>query len=140
MSLEDAAEKVKISKKSLDDYLMQLRSAKKFGFDFDRHIKDKVGVIRSFVRQKKQEERALKGKKVSKAQAKKAAQNSADAAATPKVTKISSSKQVTVQPETPPSSRLTNSHSPVLTRRQRKTNGFKLQSTTSPEELFGKKK
>ena len=57
MSLEEAAQKVKISKKSLDDYLMQLRSAKKFGFDFDRHINEKVGVIRSFVRKKKEEER-----------------------------------------------------------------------------------
>ena len=57
MSLEEAAQKVKISKKSLDDYLMQLRSAKKFGFDFDKHNNDKVGVIRSFVRKKKEEER-----------------------------------------------------------------------------------
>lgn len=57
MSLEEAAIKVKISKKSLDDYLMQLRSAKKFGFDFDKHNNDKVGVIRSFVRKKKEEER-----------------------------------------------------------------------------------
>ena len=57
MSLEDAALKVGISKKSLDDYLMQLRSAKKFGFDFDGHKYDKVGVLRSFVRKKKEEER-----------------------------------------------------------------------------------
>lgn len=57
MSLEEAAQKVKISKKSLDDYLMQLRSAKKFGFNFDGHNNDKVGVIRSFVRRKKEEER-----------------------------------------------------------------------------------
>ena len=57
MSLEDAALKVGISKKSLDDYLMQLRSAKKFGFDFDVHKYDKVGVLRSFVRKKKEEER-----------------------------------------------------------------------------------
>lgn len=57
MSLEEAAQKVKISKKSLDDYLMQLRSAKKFGFDFDKYNNDKVGVIRSFVRKKKEEER-----------------------------------------------------------------------------------
>lgn len=64
MSLEEAAQKVKISKKSLDDYLMQLRSAKKFGFDFDKHNNDKVGVIRSFVRKKKEEER----KRISKPQ------------------------------------------------------------------------
>ena len=34
-SLEDAAKKVNISKKSLDDYLLQLRYGKKFGFDFN---------------------------------------------------------------------------------------------------------
>ena len=32
-SLEDAANKVGVSKKSLDDYLLQLRFGKKFGFD-----------------------------------------------------------------------------------------------------------
>ena len=57
MSLEDAAVKVKISKKSLDDYLMQLRSAKKFDFDFDSHKSEKVGVIRKFVKTMKDEER-----------------------------------------------------------------------------------
>ena len=36
---------------------MQLRSAKKFGFDFEQHSQDKVGTIRAFVRKKKEEER-----------------------------------------------------------------------------------
>ena len=57
LTLEEAAQRVKISKKSLDDYLMQLRSAKKFGFDFESHSQDKVGTIRAFVRKKKEEER-----------------------------------------------------------------------------------
>ena len=57
MTLEEAAQKVQISKKSLDDYLMQLRSAKKFGFDFSAHYEEKVGVIRSFVRKHKEDER-----------------------------------------------------------------------------------
>ena len=57
LSLEDAAAKVKISKKSLDDYLMQLRSAKKFGFDFASNSQEKVGKIRSFVREEKMKER-----------------------------------------------------------------------------------
>ena len=56
-TLDEAAKKVKISRKTLDDYLLQLRLAKKFGFDFDKHNNDKVGVIRSFVRKKKEEER-----------------------------------------------------------------------------------
>jgi len=33
-SLEDAATKVNVSKKSLDDYLLQLRFGKKYSFDF----------------------------------------------------------------------------------------------------------
>lgn len=52
-SLEDAANKVGVSKKSLDDYLLQLRFGKKFGFDFQRHKDDKVGVLRSFVKTEK---------------------------------------------------------------------------------------
>lgn len=57
MSLEEAAAKVKISKKSLDDYLMQLRMAKKYNFDFERHRNDKIGVVRTFVKMKKAEEK-----------------------------------------------------------------------------------
>jgi len=52
-SLEDAAAKVKVSKKSLDDYLLQLRFGKKFGFDFEKHRDSKVGVLRSFVKEQK---------------------------------------------------------------------------------------
>ena len=52
-SLEDAAAKVKVSKKSLDDYLLQLRFGKKFGFDFESNRNCKVGVLRSFVKDKK---------------------------------------------------------------------------------------
>ena len=36
---------------------MQLRFAKKFGFDFAKNSHGKVGVLRSFVRNKKIEER-----------------------------------------------------------------------------------
>jgi hypothetical protein len=52
-SLEDAASKVGVSKKSLDDYLLQLRFGKKFGFDFQKHKDDKVGVLRTFVKTEK---------------------------------------------------------------------------------------
>ena len=52
-SLEDSAQKVGVSKKSLDDYLLQLRFGKKFGFDFQKHKDDKVGVLRSFVKKEK---------------------------------------------------------------------------------------
>ena len=49
-SLEDAAKKVGVSKKSLDDYLLQLRFGKKYGFDFETNRNEKVGVLRSFVK------------------------------------------------------------------------------------------
>jgi len=52
-SLEDAASKVGVSKKSLDDYLLQLRFGKKFEFDFQKHKDDKVGVLRSYVKTEK---------------------------------------------------------------------------------------
>ena len=49
-SLEDAAAKVGVSKKSLDDYLLQLRFGKKYGFDFQKNKNEKVGVLRSYVK------------------------------------------------------------------------------------------
>ena len=57
LSLKEAATKVGISRKSLDDYLLQIRAAKSFGFDFKEHKLDKVGVLRQFVRSKKDDER-----------------------------------------------------------------------------------
>ena len=53
-SLEDAAAKVKVSKKSLDDYLLQLRFGKKFGFNFEKNRDSKVGVLRTFVKAQKE--------------------------------------------------------------------------------------
>ena len=53
-SLEDAANKVGVSKKSLDDYLLQLRFGKKFGFDFEANRDQKVGTLRLFVKKKKE--------------------------------------------------------------------------------------
>ena len=53
-SLEEAAVKVQISKKSLDDYLLQIRYGKKFGFDFEKNKHEKVGSLRQFVREKKE--------------------------------------------------------------------------------------
>ena len=52
-SLNDAAKKVGISKKSLDDYLLQVKFGKKYGFDFEKHKSEKVGVLRKFVRKHK---------------------------------------------------------------------------------------
>eukprot|EP00343_Euplotes_focardii_P006466 CAMPEP_0205810818 /NCGR_PEP_ID=MMETSP0205-20121125/14981_1 /ASSEMBLY_ACC=CAM_ASM_000278 /TAXON_ID=36767 /ORGANISM="Euplotes focardii, Strain TN1" /LENGTH=166 /DNA_ID=CAMNT_0053089295 /DNA_START=110 /DNA_END=607 /DNA_ORIENTATION=+ len=43
-SLDDAAKAVGMSKKSLDDYLLQIRCARKFGFNFNEHKEDKIGI------------------------------------------------------------------------------------------------
>jgi len=53
LSLEDAALKVGISKKSLDDYLLQIRFGRRYGFNFNEHKNDKVGVLRDYVRKSK---------------------------------------------------------------------------------------
>ena len=50
MSLDDAAHRVGISKKSLDDYLLQLRFGRKFGFNFNAHRLDKVGILRGYIK------------------------------------------------------------------------------------------
>ena len=49
-SLEQAAKIIDISKKSLDDYLLQLRLGRKYGFDFNLNKNSKVGVLRAFVK------------------------------------------------------------------------------------------
>jgi hypothetical protein len=51
--LDEAAKKVGISKKSLDDYLFQIRFGFRYGFNFNEHYNEKVGILRDFVRQQK---------------------------------------------------------------------------------------
>ena len=63
-SLEEAAQKVGISKKSLDDYLLQIRYGRKFGFDFEKNQDLKVGALRTFVREAR--DKYLKDNKVIK--------------------------------------------------------------------------
>ena len=48
MSLEDAATMVGVSKKSLDDYLSQIRLGRYNGFDFNKNKDEKVGKLRYF--------------------------------------------------------------------------------------------
>ena len=54
MSLDKAAEKVGISKKTLDDYLLQIRYGKRYGFDFKKHSQDGISKLRQFVKLKKE--------------------------------------------------------------------------------------
>ena len=53
-SLEDAAAKVGVSKKSLDDYLLQLRFGKKYR-------NEKVGVLRGYVKEQKNKQQKPTG-------------------------------------------------------------------------------
>lgn len=53
MSLDDAAKEVGISKKSLDDYLLQIRYGKEYGYDFETNKTEKVGNLRKFVKESK---------------------------------------------------------------------------------------
>jgi hypothetical protein len=50
-SLDDAAKRIGISKKSLDDYLLQLRLGRKYGFDFNANRNEKVGKLRAHVKE-----------------------------------------------------------------------------------------
>ena len=63
LSLEEAATKVGVTKKSLDDYLLQLRFGRKFGYDFEANKNAKVGELRQFVREEKDKLRAKLGKR-----------------------------------------------------------------------------
>ena len=57
MSLQEAAQNVNMSKKTLDEYYNQIKEGKKFGFDFNRYKRDKVNVLRGFVKKKKEGEK-----------------------------------------------------------------------------------
>ena len=49
-TLEEAADIVGIPKKTLDDYLLQIVSGRKYGFDFNLNCEAKVGLLRSYVK------------------------------------------------------------------------------------------
>ncbi len=51
--LEQAATEVGIAKKTLDDYLLQIRCGKKYGFNFNENVDKKIGELRAFVRESK---------------------------------------------------------------------------------------
>ena len=49
-TLENAARKTQMSKKSLDDYLHQIRLGTKYKFDFKNRQDEKFGILRNFIR------------------------------------------------------------------------------------------
>lgn len=55
MNLQEAAREIGVSKKSLDDYYCQLRLAEHHNFDFASKLGEKMGVLRSFVKDCKPE-------------------------------------------------------------------------------------
>ena len=50
MSLIEAAKNVRLSKKTLDEYFNQIKEGKKYNFDFNKHKKDKVNILRGYVK------------------------------------------------------------------------------------------
>ena len=54
ITLQQAAEEVNLSKKSLDEYLNQILLGKKYGFNFNIHKNDKVGMLRGYVKKQQQ--------------------------------------------------------------------------------------
>ena len=51
LNLDHAANYIGISRKTLDDYYLQLRRAEQLGFDFDRNKSEKMGALRKFVKE-----------------------------------------------------------------------------------------
>jgi len=64
MNLDVAAEQLGISRKTLDDYSLQLRRAREYGFDFEKSRNEKMGFLRKFVKDKAAIMK--KGKKIKK--------------------------------------------------------------------------
>lgn len=59
-SLENAARKNQMSKKSLDDYLHQIRLGTKYKFDFKNRQDEKFGTLRTYIRKMKNKEQGLR--------------------------------------------------------------------------------
>jgi hypothetical protein len=53
MRKEEAAQIVGAPKKTLDDYLLFLRHAKHFNFQFSKHFEHNFGILRKFVKGKR---------------------------------------------------------------------------------------
>ena len=62
--LEDAAQKVQISRKTLDDYLLQLRLGTKNGFSFSSNKYAMVGELRKFNRKARNQKESESSQKI----------------------------------------------------------------------------
>lgn len=66
VTLKEGADIVGVAKKSLDDYLLQLRLGRKYGFDFSKYGNSKIGVLRTFnktMKKKTKEGKFMPGRK-----------------------------------------------------------------------------
>lgn len=52
VSFEVAAQQVGLSRKTLDDYYLQIKLAETYGFDFQSHEYHGIGVLRRFVKER----------------------------------------------------------------------------------------
>lgn len=52
----NAAKILGISKKSLDDYFLQLRLGELYGFDFTKNINKGIGVLRAYIKERSNKE------------------------------------------------------------------------------------
>ncbi len=50
-TLESAANKLGVSKRTLDDYYYVIKTAQTYGFDFDKYNSQKIGFLRKYVKQ-----------------------------------------------------------------------------------------
>ena len=56
LSLDESANYVRLSRKTLDDYYAQIRRGQQLGFDFEANKEAKMGTLRKFVRERRLEE------------------------------------------------------------------------------------
>lgn len=62
LNLQDAAREIGISKKSLDDYYCQLRLGELYNFDYVSNLREKMGVLRSYVKNYRPERQPIKSR------------------------------------------------------------------------------
>lgn len=52
--MDVASKLMGLSKKTLDDYYSQVKMGEAYHFDFESHLNDGIGVLRKFVKEKKE--------------------------------------------------------------------------------------
>mmetsp|Transcript_4764 Transcript_4764/g.8156 ORF Transcript_4764/g.8156 Transcript_4764/m.8156 type:complete len:96 (+) Transcript_4764:689-976(+) len=61
MNRWEAAKRVGVPKKTLDDYILHVRHGKAFGFDFARFKNQRIGLLRDFVEEERERQWRLSG-------------------------------------------------------------------------------